>query len=734
MKKILLLMALACPPVFAAAQSCTPDLSITQPGMYPDIATNLPYAYVGVPYSTSVQFKVLTDTTISGTPVTVTSVTLDSVAGMPAGFTWSSNPANHLFPGGSNACASLWGNPTSGMTGVHPLIVHLTVRGLAFGFIPVTQKETVNGYKIKIYGAPVVYFSGTPTDICEGESVTFEDNSSNFPTSWQWSFPGGTPSSSNQQIPPPVVYATSGNKNVTLTVSSPAGSDTKTKNSYVTVSVGPAAATVTPPGNVTLCSGSGLTLSANTGVGFTYQWLKNGVNISGANASTFHATVSGNYSVIISIASGCSKTSPATNLTVSNVAATITALGSTTFCDGENVVLKANSGTGFNYQWKKDGTNISGATNITYTASSDGDYKAMITDLAGCTDISTGIAVTVNNLPTATISANGPITFCKGDKVTLTANTGSGLTYQWTTANVPINGATNSAYIADKRGWFRAVVTNSNGCTKISNLIHVYVNYLPTVTVSENGPLSFCNGQSVTLTASSPTGVSYQWMKQNVDLPGATGISYNAGSQGSYKVRVTDSNGCEKLSDKKDVAVHYPPSANITANGPLTFCQGQSVTLTANSGIGFTYQWTKLGINIPGETGISYLAKKTGAYRVVVTNLNGCSKVSAKKNVLVNCREENENAVSSEEADVIIYPNPASSLTTIDLTLVKAGIVSIKVFDVTGKLVLNVAEGNFEDGKHQFTFDTSGLETGIYLATIVTDDGTKTIKLSVDRN
>jgi PKD repeat protein len=732
MKKLLCLIALAYAPAFAFAQICTPDVSITQPGMYPDTYTNLPNAYIGDPYSTSVQFKVLTDTTISGTYVTITNVTLDGVSGMPPGFSYATNPASQVFPGGSNACISVYGTPGAGQNGMYHLVVNLTVHGIAFGFIPVTQAQTITGYKIKVNAAPVAYFTATPAVICEGEAVTYTSTSANNPTSFSWSFPGGTPSSSNLQIPPPVVYANSGSYGAALTVSSPAGSDDLTKNSYITVSSGPAAATTTPSGNILDCSGAGVVLNANTGTGFSYQWTKNNVDISGATASTYTG-LTGSYKVRISV-SGCSKTSAAANVSVSNVTATISATGLTTFCDGGNVLLTANSGTGLGYQWIKDGANIAAATNVSYTATIDGVYSVYVTNAAGCSATSAGTKVTVLSAPTATISANGPITFCRGNSVTLSANTGTGLSYQWSSVYVPIAGATNSNFIAIGTGWYRATVTKTNGCTAISNLIHVYVDSVTPVNVNPAGPMSFCYGESVKLNASPTSGLTYQWIKYGQNISGATGKSYIATLNGTYRVKVTNSFGCTRISTAQVVSVHNLPSAVVNASGPLTFCQGQSVTLTANSGIGLSYQWTKYNSDILGATSVSYLAKKTGAYRVVVTNLNGCSKNSVPVNVHVNCREDSESSISSEKNNVILFPNPTSSITTIDLDLVTEEMVSIKIFDVTGKLIYNIADGILSPGKHQFNYDASLLESGIYFAKIATGDALKTIKFGVNKN
>lgn len=71
--------------------------------------------------------------------------------------------------------------------------------------------------------------------ICRGDSITFADESWNgTPTSWNWSFPGGTPSSSTSPTPT-VTYNSTGTFDVTLTVSNTSGSVNATKLAYITV-------------------------------------------------------------------------------------------------------------------------------------------------------------------------------------------------------------------------------------------------------------------------------------------------------------------------------------------------------------------------------------------------------------------------------------------------------------------------------------------------------------------
>jgi uncharacterized repeat protein (TIGR02543 family) len=85
---------------------------------------------------------------------------------------------------------------------------------------------------------PVAEFSASSTSISVGDSVTFTDESLNAPTSWDWTFAGGTPGSSTAQDPT-ITYNTAGTYTVTLTATNAHGSDTETKTGYINVSAIP---------------------------------------------------------------------------------------------------------------------------------------------------------------------------------------------------------------------------------------------------------------------------------------------------------------------------------------------------------------------------------------------------------------------------------------------------------------------------------------------------------------
>lgn len=143
---------------------------------------------------------------------------------------------------------------------------------------------------------PTASFGVSDAGICVGQQVTFTDQSTNSPTSWSWTFPGGSPASSTAQNPT-VTYNTAGSFNVTLTVANAGGSDSETQSSFVTVFGLPAAPTVT--------NNSG-TFQSSYATG--NQWYNAGGPIAGATGQTYTPGVNGSYYVIHTDANGCVST------------------------------------------------------------------------------------------------------------------------------------------------------------------------------------------------------------------------------------------------------------------------------------------------------------------------------------------------------------------------------------------------------------------------------------------
>jgi uncharacterized repeat protein (TIGR02543 family) len=138
-------------------------------------------------------------------------------------------------------------NPQTGTWTVQVLADEVVQDGhVETGAIDADYALIVSGGTSGTAQPPVANFTANATNIFVGQSVNFTDTSTNSPTSWSWTFEGGTPSGSTAQNPT-VTYNTVGTYDVSLTVSNSAGSDSETKTNYITV-----AAQATTVGNTTI--------------------------------------------------------------------------------------------------------------------------------------------------------------------------------------------------------------------------------------------------------------------------------------------------------------------------------------------------------------------------------------------------------------------------------------------------------------------------------------------------
>lgn len=404
----------------------------------------------------------------------------------------------------------------------------------------------------------------------------------------------------------------------------------------------------TANGPAAFCAPGSVTLNVSTCTGCTYQWRESTINISGANASSYSATAAGNYDCVVTNTCGARTSNNIVVTADAAPTASITAAGSTTFCSPGSVTLNANTGTGLSYQWRLNGGNISGATSASYVATAAGNYDCIISNTCG-NATSNAIAVTVNTIPSATITASGSTTFCSPGSVTLNANTGTGLTYQWRLNGGDISGATTSSYSATVTGNYDCIVSNVCG-SATSNVISVTVNSNPSATITAAGSTTFCAPGSVILNANTGTGLTYQWRNNSVNISGATSASYSVNAAGTYDCVV--SNTCGSVtSNSIAVTVNTVPPATITALGATTFCSPGTVTLNANTGAGLSYQWKFNGVNISGATASSYSASATGNYDCVVSNVCG-STTSNTVSVTVNILPATPGSITGQTTGV----------------------------------------------------------------------------------
>jgi hypothetical protein len=222
--------------------------------------------------------------------------------------------------------------------------------------------------------------------ICTGQTVTFTAtpiNGGNTP-SYQWQVNGsnvGTNSTTytTSSLPTGALVTcimTSSDPNI---IGSPA-----TSNAITTTVVQPVEPTISINGTNTICAGTAVTFTtstSNSGSSPAYQWQVNGTNV-GSNSPVFvSSTLTNGAQVTVTLTSSANCASP-TTVTSSPFAVTVNPAPPTPTVSNVAGVLTSSSATG--NQWYLNGNIIAGATNQTYTPTTNGVYTVKVT-LNGCT-------------------------------------------------------------------------------------------------------------------------------------------------------------------------------------------------------------------------------------------------------------------------------------------------------------------------------------------------------------
>ncbi|PKP20129.1 MAG: hypothetical protein CVU05_09800, partial [Bacteroidetes bacterium HGW-Bacteroidetes-21] len=521
--------------------------------------------------------------------------------------------------------------------------------GLADG---IYRGKTINGGVESSSSASVTLTNNLATAIttqplsqtvCPGANVSFTVAATGTSLTYQWR-KGGTNVTGATSATYTITGVVAGNAgNYDCIVTGTCGAVT---SNVAVLTVNTTTAITTQPLAQTVCAGANATFTVvANGTTLSYQWRKGGTNITGATSASYTITGvaagdAGSYDVIVTGACG-NVTSTAVTLTVSAVTAITTQPISQTVCAGSNVSFTVvATGTSIAYQWRKGGTNITGATAATYSiagvaAGDAGSYDCIVTGTCGNVTSSAAV-LTVN---AATVITTQPLSqaICAGSSVTFTvAATGTGLSYQWRKGATNITGATSTSYtiasvVAGDAANYTCVVTGTCG-NVTSNAAVLTVNAVTAITTQ---PLTqtVCAGSNVTFTVvATGSGLTYQWRKGASNITGATSASYTitgvaAGDAGSYTCVVNGTCG----NATSNAAVLTVDAAAAITTQPLTqtVCAGTNVTFTvAATGTSLTYQWRKGGTNITGATSASYTitgvsAGDAGNYDVLVNSTCG---------------------------------------------------------------------------------------------------------------
>ncbi len=400
------------------------------------------------------------------------------------------------------------------------------------------------------------------------------------------------------------------------------------------------------------------TLADEDGLGtVTYQWLRDGAEITNATGETYtltQADVGAAISVRASYTDDQGTAEAVTSAATDSVANVNDAPTGDVIITGDAIedetltadtsALVDEDGLGtFSYVWKADDTAITGATSSTYTLTQAEVGKAVTIEVSYTDQQDTAEAVTsaatdsvanVNDAPTGGVTISGTAT---EDEVLTASNTladedGLGtLTYQWLRDGTEITDATGETYTLTQADVgaaisVRASYTDQQGTaeavTSATTDSVANVNDAPTggVTISGTATEDEVLTASNTLADEDGLGtVTYQWLRDGNEITDATGETYSltqadVGAAISVRASYTDQHGTAEAVTSAATGsvanVNDEPSGGVIITGTTT----EDETLTADTsaladedGLGaFSYVWKADDTAITGATSSTY--------------------------------------------------------------------------------------------------------------------------------
>lgn len=258
------------------------------------------------------------------------------------------------------------------------------------------------------------------------------------------------------------------------------------------------------------------------------------------------------------------------------------------FCPGETVVLTTGTtGGNWNFQWKKNGENIAGATQPTFQISGEGSYSVTKSFKTSCEGDTTSLPVEAKSGLDLKLKAS-KAKICDGETAILTAIAGSGVMYEWYKDNVSL-GRNDPELTINKEGLYelRGRTTGSacNGNQQVR------IDLIPGPIISGLAPdYSFCQGDSVSLSVANHGNESFEWSYNNTLISNKDLNNIWAVKSGKYSVKVTDkSSKCITISPESVVSEYPGLAIEFDSIPPICGLDANTIQLKAKPAGGVFY-------------------------------------------------------------------------------------------------------------------------------------------------
>ena len=514
----------------------------------------------------------------------------------------------------------------------------------AYEGMTATKNVTVNAAAVK----PSITTQPKSQTVNEGSSVIFSVVATGTaPLTYQWKKNGSNISGATSDSYAISSAKTSDAGSYTVTVSNSAGSVTSSAATLTVNVVTLSSISISGDSSVNVGSTATYTCKANysdgtsktvtpiwsISAGTSYASITSSGVLTGKEAGT--ATIQAKYTE-----GGVTKT-VTMNVTVNAVVvkpSITTQPKSQTVYEGSSVTFDVTAtGTDpLSYQWKKDGSNISGATSASYTISSAktsdaGSYTVTVSNSAGSVTSSTA-TLTVTAKPAITVQPQDQ-TIKEGNAVTFSVIvTGAEpLSYQWYKNGFVLSGATEKQYtiasVAESDAGQYFVIVSNNAGSVVSETASLVVT-VPPVIVKQPESLSVLDGEEALFSVEAERATKYQWFKDSKPINGATNAVYRIANtvmddMGEYYVLVEN----EYHSVQSDTVILEVYKLPVITKQPVgvSVSGGESATFSVEAENVIVYQWYKNGLAITGANESVYTIETVngydvGEYSVVVSN------------------------------------------------------------------------------------------------------------------
>jgi hypothetical protein len=336
-----------------------------------------------------------------------------------------------------------------------------------------------------------------------------------------------------------------------------------------------------------ICSGSNIYLKSLNNPsaipsGETYQWKKNGVNISGETTHKINVTSEGLYSLTMTVGT-CTATSSGIivrQYLIGYHPYQISSNNITQACTGDSIKMSVPKGFGITYQWKKDNANIANTNTSTYKAIATGSYSLVATQ-GTCNFTSNSVSLNFSNSANPQITSNKNV-ICEGKTTTLKAsNVNATHALQWFKDGVAISSANKDSLVVSQTGNY-FLQTTKGSCTGNSNAMNISITNLnlpaPQLQKDYSNAFETCANNVVKLRVKDYNDGDLTWLKDGNVLAGQTGTTLTARESGNYAVRYSGNELCFSQSDVVTVRITDVSTMSFAGNN-FTVGSGQPATI-----------------------------------------------------------------------------------------------------------------------------------------------------------